>query len=160
RGGCVVMSEVTRRKLLGTAAAATGGLLAAPLAGQAEAGQENAERKTLNYKFRLEALEPRGFPGGNTREAPARKFPISTGIASVYMRLSPGAIRELHWHANAAEWGLYLSGRSRVTIVSPDWQWETVIMEPGDVNYIPRGYAHYIQNVGPDEVHFILIFDS
>ncbi|MBV9453083.1 MAG: hypothetical protein JOZ19_02990 [Rubrobacter sp.] len=31
------------------------------------------------------------------------EFPVSTGIAGVSMRLKPDGLRELHWHANAAE---------------------------------------------------------
>ncbi len=31
---------------------------------------------------------------------------------------------------------------------------------PGDVWYFPRGYGHSIQGLGPDECHFILIFDN
>jgi oxalate decarboxylase len=76
------------------------------------------------------------------------------------MRLKPGSIRELHWHANAAEWGFYMTGRARLTIVSPDREWETIECGPGDLAYIPRGYAHYIQNVSREECHFILVFDN
>ena len=39
-----------------------------------------------------------------SREANVTEFPVSTGLAGVLMSLAPGALRELHWHANAAEW--------------------------------------------------------
>jgi oxalate decarboxylase len=29
---------------------------------------------------------------------------VSEKLAGVYMTLEPGGLRELHWHANAAEW--------------------------------------------------------
>jgi oxalate decarboxylase len=32
-----------------------------------------------------------------------REFLASVGLAGVSMRLAPGDLRELHWHANAAE---------------------------------------------------------
>jgi oxalate decarboxylase len=153
------MSEVTRRSVLGTAAATAGGLVAGSVLPAGAAPKDSADAPA-SYKFRLEAQEPKVYPGGTTREASVRNFPVSKGIAGVSMRLKPGALRELHWHANAAEWGLYLTGRARLTIVSPDRQWETIECGSGDLAYIPRGYAHYIQNVSQEECHFILVFDS
>ena len=35
------------------------------------------------------------------------------------MRLEPGSMRELHWHATAAEWAFVVSGRVRTTVVDP-----------------------------------------
>jgi|HubBroStandDraft_6_1064221.scaffolds.fasta_scaffold347491_1 oxalate decarboxylase len=43
------------------------------------------------------------------------------------MRLDPGAIRELHWHALAAEWGYVLTGRCRTTVITPCWASTTAI---------------------------------
>jgi oxalate decarboxylase len=39
------------------------------------------------------------------------------------MALEPGALRELHWHANAAEWAYVLEGNCRVTTIDPAGQW-------------------------------------
>jgi oxalate decarboxylase len=65
-----------------------------------------------SFKSCLEDIEPRLGPGGITRGASVREFPASVGIAGVSMRLQPDAMRELHWHANAAEWGYVVSGVS------------------------------------------------
>ena len=59
-----------------------------------------------SFRYRLEQQVPHVGNGGVTRGASVREFPISTGIAGVSMRLAPGTMRELHWHANAAESGL------------------------------------------------------
>ena len=64
-----------------------------------------------SFRYRLEAKPPRTGPGGITRGASVREFPASVGIAGVSMRLAPGAMRELHWHANAAEWAFVISLR-------------------------------------------------
>jgi len=56
-----------------------------------------------SFRYRLEEQEPRTGPGGITRGASVREFPASTGLAGVSMRLAAGGMRELHWHANAAE---------------------------------------------------------
>jgi oxalate decarboxylase len=76
------------------------------------------------------------------------------------MRLEPGGMRELHWHANAAEWAYVLSGNCRTTILHPDGSSATDTFGAGDVWYFPRGWGHSIQGIGPGECHFILIFDN
>lgn len=75
------------------------------------------------------------------------------------MRLKPGSIRELHWHAIAAEWAYMLSGHCRITVYSPDGTHEVADFGPGDVWYFPRGYPHSIQALA-DGCHFLLIFDN
>lgn len=108
----------------------------------------------------MEAQPGRIDPGGSAKEATAVEFPISKSLAGVSMRLKPGALRELHWHANAAEWGYVFSGRCRTTIIDPEGCRETNDFGPGDVWYFPRGHGHSIQGVGPGECHFLLVFDN
>ncbi len=124
-----------------------------------------AQTPELSFRYRLEQQTPRTGPGGITRGASVREFPASQGIAGVSMRLAPGTMREMHWHANAAEWGYIVSGNCRTTILHPDGagvasRCETDTFGPGDVWYFPRGWGHSIQGIGPDECHFILIFDN
>jgi oxalate decarboxylase len=76
------------------------------------------------------------------------------------MRLQPGGIRELHWHALAAEWAYMLEGRCRITVVMPNGQSEIADFGPGDTWYFPRGHGHALQGLGPGECHFILGFDN
>lgn len=113
-----------------------------------------------SFKFRLENEVPRVSAGGTAREATVSKFPASTGIAGVSMRCEPGGLRELHWHANAAEWAYVVSGTCRTTIVHPDGTQATDDFGPGDVWYFPRGYAHAIEGTGTEPCHFILVFDN
>jgi oxalate decarboxylase/phosphoglucose isomerase-like protein (cupin superfamily) len=75
---------------------------------------------SLSFRYPLEKQEPRLGPGGITRGASVREFPASIGIAGVSMRLAPGGMRELHWHANAAEWAYVITGYCRTTIIHPD----------------------------------------
>ena len=98
--------------------------------------------------------------GGSAKEATVAEFPISQSIAGVSMRLKPGAIRELHWHALAAEWAYMLEGRCRATVVMPNGQSEIADFGPGDTWYFPRGHGHALQGMGPGEAHFILGFDN
>ena len=98
--------------------------------------------------------------GGSAKEATVKQLPISTAIAGVSMRLKPGAIRELHWHANAAEWAFVIKGKVRATVFGPDNLAETNDFDPGDVWYFPRGHGHAVQNMSHEEAHFILVFDN
>jgi len=161
------MSEPSRRDLLASGALAAGGLLigaravsnAADAAPAAEASPPQADALPA-FRFPLEEQPAKTGEGGTAREASAREFPVSTGIAGVSMRLAAGTLRELHWHANAAEWAYVVSGNCRVTIYSPNGKGETLDFGPGDVWYFPRGHGHSIQGIGPGDCHFILLFDN
>ena len=76
------------------------------------------------------------------------------------MRLEPGAMRELHWHATAAEWAFVDEGRVRTTVIDPQGYAETNDFEPGDIWYFPRGHGHMLECLGDKPCHFILIFDN
>jgi len=39
------------------------------------------------------------YDGGTTKQVGTYNFPVSQGLAGVYMTLEPGALREMHWHA-------------------------------------------------------------
>jgi len=57
--------------------------------------------------------------GGWGRQTTARELPIATEVAGVNMRLTPGGVREMHWH-KAAEWAYMLKGRARITAIDQD----------------------------------------
>ena len=63
------------------------------------------------FKFALEKSAGKVDGGSYGKEATGQQLPISKGIAGVSMKLEPGAMRELHWHATAAEWAFVLEGR-------------------------------------------------
>ena len=150
------MSELDRRQVIGAAAVAAGGFMAA--AGRTEAAEKEEELPTFRYP--MEQQKGRITEGGSAKEATVKQLPISTGLAGVSMRLKPGGLRELHWHANAAEWAFVIKGRVRTTVIGPDGLSETNDFDPGDVWYFPRGHGHAVQNLGREEAHFILVFDD
>ena len=110
--------------------------------------------------IRSAAQKTKTFDGGTAKEANVTGFPVSDKLAGVYMTLEPGALRELHWHANAAEWAYVIEGNCRVTTIDPQNQCEIVDFGPGDVWYFPRGHGHSIQGLGPGTCTFILVFDN
>lgn len=111
------------------------------------------------FKFKFSDSPKRSYESGWAREATVKQFPVSKGLAGVDMLLHPGATRELHWHAIAAEWAYMLEGNARITIIDPDGKSEIVDFGPGDVWYFPKGFGHSIQALDKG-AHFILVFDS
>jgi oxalate decarboxylase len=147
------------------AAAATGaaGLEAAVSAGQFnQSGHEYkaGSEELPTFRFAMEEQKGRVTEGGSAKEATIKQLPISKGLAGVSMRLNPGGIRELHWHAIAAEWAFVIKGRVRSTVIVPDGTSEVNDFDPGDVWYFPRGHGHMLQGLGPGVAHFVLIFDD
>jgi oxalate decarboxylase len=125
------------------------------------ASEEHAKHAPLQpFKYDIEASEGRVTAGGSAKEANVDEFPISESMAGVSMRLHPGGLRELHWHALAAEWAFVIAGNIRTTVISPNGEAESADFAPGDVWYFPKGHGHALQCLGPDEAHFILVFDN
>src|ERR1700732_1402901 len=161
------MTEFSRRNVLG--AAATGGMIAvaagadAPGGGQTPYGPTPAPlagAELPSFRFRLGEVAPKSWDGGCAKEATVVQFPVSEKLAGVLMSLAPGALRELHWHANAAEWAYVIKGQCRVTTIDPQGHSEIVDFGPGDVWYFPRGHGHSIQGIGTEDCLFVLVFDN
>ena len=163
------MTDIQRREFLAGAAslAAATALFATKTA---EAGDPSfmnnvpdplvSGKELPTFKFELEKSEGKVIGKSFGKEATVLQLPISKGIAGVSMQLEPGAMRELHWHATAAEWAFVLEGRVRTTVIDPQGRAETNDFEPGDVWYFPRGHGHMLQCLGNKPAHFILIFDN
>ncbi len=175
------MNNVDRRGLLGSAVLGAGGLMT--LAGAARAANpgdggiarhavalppgdkvvdhDNTDIEAMpEFKYSLDGSKPKVTSGGWAKEATAHQFKISTGIAGVHMFLDPGASRELHWHAIAAEWAYVLEGQCQTLVLDPSGQRELNSFGPGDLWYFPKGHAHAIQTIGDRPCHFILAFDN
>ena len=112
------------------------------------------------FKFELEKSAGRVMEGSYGKEATVVQLPISKALAGVSMRMQPGVMRELHWHATAAEWAFVTEGLVRTTVIDPQGCSETNDFSPGDIWYFPRGHAHVIETLGDKPCHFILVFDN
>src|SRR5581483_3708053 len=138
---------MTRREMIGSAslAAIGAGMLtseAANAAQQAAAqtkyqvGKDPGKHEPLqDFKFDIEATTGWVGEAGSAKEATVEEFPVSKSIAGVSMRLKPGGIRELHWHAIAAEWAFVVKGKVLTTVISPTGQAATDTFEEGDLWY-------------------------
>jgi oxalate decarboxylase len=167
------MSDVHRRDFLtGAGAAALAAATTATLMGTqtAEGGDPSfmnnvpdpllAGKELPTFKFALEKSTGKVIGNSFGKEATVEQLPISKGIAGVSMRIEPGAMRELHWHATAAEWAFVIEGRVRTTVIEPQGYAETNDFEPGDIWYFPRGHGHVLECLGDKPCRFILIFDN
>jgi oxalate decarboxylase len=161
-------TKLSRRELIGAASAATFGAAMLPASAEGarqeqtyQVGRDPGKHEPLpNFKFDIEATTGWVGEAGSAKEATVAEFPVSQNIAGVSMRLKPGGIRELHWHAIAAEWALVLKGTLRTTVISPNGEAATDIFEPGDIWYFPKGHGHALQNVSNEDSHFVLGFDD
>ncbi|WP_397571388.1 cupin domain-containing protein [Schlesneria sp. T3-172] len=165
------MTQFGRRDFL-SVAASVGAVSTWALAGTQEAEGGNstfmnnvpdpllADKELPTFKFSLDKSVGKVIGGSSGKEATVLQLPISKGIAGVSMILEPGAMRELHWHATAAEWAFVLSGRVRTSVIDPQGNAEINDFGPGDVWYFPRGHGHMLECLGHESCHFILIFDN
>jgi oxalate decarboxylase len=112
------------------------------------------------FSFPLSRVPLTQYDGGTARQAGTYNFPVSKNIAGVFMTLEAGALRELHWHAEAAEWAYVIEGRSRITLTSPWGQVQVAEVDAGDIWYFPRGWGHSIEGLGPNGTKFILVFNN
>jgi oxalate decarboxylase len=156
--------SLSRREMLKAASlGATAGALTVARTGaqEVQVGKDPGKHEPLeNFKYDLE--NSKGWVGeaGSAKEVTIEEFPISKSIAGVSMRLKPGGIRELHWHAISSEWAMVVKGKVRTTVIAPNGEAATDDFGPGDTWYFPRGHGHSLKNIGTDEAHFILGFDD
>ncbi|WP_408902806.1 cupin domain-containing protein [Methylobacterium radiotolerans] len=182
--------ESSRRHFLGAGALAAGGMAAfatAARAGSPIVSGDHAAKGAGGFGRQVESLgrgadvayhnpkdvagiapfthfldggAPKVTTGGWAKETTIEQLPLAKGIAAVHMFLEPGASRELHWHAIAAEWAFVIDGRCQTVVLDPDGNSEINNYEPGDLWFFPKGHGHSIQTIGDKPCHFILNFDN
>lgn len=97
--------------------------------------------------------------GGWGRQTTVRELPSAPEVAGVNMRLTPGGVREMHWHT-AAEWAYMLKGYARITAIDQEGRTFQDDVSEGDLWYFPAGIPHSIQGLEPGGCEFLLVFDE
>ncbi len=83
---------------------------------------------------------------------------VGGSFANVY--LSKGHIREPHWHPNAWELDVVISGEAQISIVDPDTnKLHSYVAKPGQVVFIPMGWWHWIIPTS-EKLHMHLFFNN
>jgi len=111
-----------------------------------------------NLKFPYAMARNRVLSGGFAREITARELPVATELAGVDMRLTPGGIRELHWHKES-EWAYVIAGSCRVTLLDEQGRLFIDDVGAGDLWFFPSGLPHSIQALD-EGAEFLLVFDD
>ncbi len=115
------------------------------------------------YLFDLAKSKPTvKKPEGTVQGCYEKVFPIVTDrqAAMFLVVLKPRGIREPHWHPSAWEFDYCISGRARMSVVAPDNEWKIFDVKPGQVVFVPQGYFHYFENIGRDDLHFLVVFNN
>jgi oxalate decarboxylase len=120
------------------------------------------ERKSP-FKFDLAGCPPQVVAtGGKIQEANQSTFPnlAGNGLSVYLLTLEPGGLRIPHWHPDAAELDYCLVGKARIGLAFPDGEWERFDLEAGQISILPQGWFHYIENVGPETLRMLVIFNN
>ncbi len=131
-----------------------------PPALQADTVGSGQSKVPLDMAFRLMQQEPTASPGGWVRIADMRNFVISSDVAAALVEVSPGHLREIHWHPLADEWQYYIAGKARMTVFAAQGNARTFDYQAGDVGYVPKSMPHYIENTGSEPLRFLELFRS
>ncbi|MEJ9230358.1 cupin domain-containing protein [Peribacillus butanolivorans] len=99
-------------------------------------------------------------PNNKAYEVTSTQLPAMVGGAFVDLYLTKGHIREPHWHPNAWELDVVVSGEALISIVDPDTKkLHNYIAKPGQVVFIPMAWWHWIRP-GSEELHLHLFFNN
>jgi len=113
------------------------------------------------FKFSLETINPQiESSGGLARIVNGANLPVLEHIALFSLRLAVKGIREPHWHPNAIELNYVVEGKAALVVVSPSGDIDRFTLEVGEGSIIPAGYIHYIENIGPNELHMTIYFSN
>lgn len=114
---------------------------------------------TGKYVFRGADIAANKFAGGETKVIDSKSFEV-TSMAMLQIDLEPGGMREVHWHPDADEIQYYISGKARMTVFDAVNNARTFDFVAGDIGYVPKTLAHYIENTGDEPVRVINVFSK
>ena len=122
---------------------------------------DNTNRYLSSYQFSLEST----FPliennGGSAKVARQNVWPVLIRQAVYSLLLTNKGMREPHWHPETAELGYVRSGKGRMSILSPNGNIDTYVMNEGDIYFVPKAYPHHIENLGPEDLNIVIFFDQ
>jgi len=77
-----------------------------------------------------------------------------------YYKLFDHSMRVPHWHANAIEVGVVLTGKMKITIWDGLNKPKIFTVEKNGTWLIPQASLHALENVGSDELDFFVVYNS
>jgi oxalate decarboxylase len=132
-----------------------------PLAEDRQAAEGTIGASPIRFDYHLRDQTPnKRTKSGEVRIVDSKNFPAATTIAAALVLVRPGGLREMHWHPNADEWMYFLKGKGRMTVFAASARARTMDFDAGDVGYVQKTFAHYIENTGDTDLEFLEIFRS
>lgn len=98
-------------------------------------------------------------PAGSRKTANKEDFPVLDGLSLYLISIEPRGMREPHWHPNAHELVYCIAGTAKMTLFGPGSMHDNFLLTPGNIAFIPKGYLHYIENVGETTASLIASFN-
>jgi oxalate decarboxylase len=95
---------------------------------------------------------------GALRRVDAETLPVLRNLSIKHLRLEPGAIREPHWHVNAAELTYCLTGEVLVSLLDTGSAFASFTVGAGQMFHIPSGSLHHIENIGTGPAELLVAF--
>ncbi len=130
-----------------------------PLADDLAGVTKNGPATGTVFDFAMLDMKPtKQNASGSIRVVDSRTFKVSRRIAAAYVIVKPGALREMHWHTNVAEWQYYIKGRGRMTLFANKADARTMDFRAGDVGYVPVTMPHYVENTGDEDLVYLEMF--
>lgn len=121
---------------------------------------EGAIPAAMSYSYRWSQQKAYEVPGGSVKILDPTTFPIASGFSAALVTVKPGAMREMHWHTTSDEWDYFLQGSGRATIYRAQDAGRTFDFTAGDVGYIPKADAHYVENTGTEDLIFLEVLQA
>ncbi len=113
---------------------------------------------TRSFSFDTATIPVMKLAGGQVKIIDSSNFPVNRTVATAFVEVEPGGLRELHWHPNGDEWQYYIEGQARMTVFASSGKARTYDYRAGDVGYVPFAMAHYVENIGNTPLRFIEAF--
>jgi len=115
------------------------------------------------FKDGVKASNPAGIRiSESVKQFPAlNKLPAEqlSGLL-FYYQLYNEAQRVPHWHANAVEVGVVLNGKMKITIWEGAGKAHEFTVPKGGAWMIPQGAIHALENASPEELDFLVSYNS
>lgn len=102
--------------------------------------------------------KPDVFPGGTIKSLTVKETPSIPNMSTSLVEMKPGALRGLHWHKTAAEFGYVVSGNC--VLYDQNNHMESGPLNEGDIWYVPRGFSHSLWAAGNQGCTFCTVYDD
>jgi oxalate decarboxylase len=103
---------------------------------------------------------PLSYAWGEAKLARKQFWAALDDLSMYSLRIRENGMREPHWHPVTAEMGYVAQGHARMRVLDPDGTLDEYEPNPGDVYFVPRAYPHHIEDIGPDDINFLIFFDQ